>query len=394
MNDYLSIEPVDSLHLRGNKLFSDGHGTSVMPPWPSLFAGALRSRILVDNAVGIEEFKIGLAKNHRVSKVLGRSPQEPGTFQIWQTGFCHNDDILLPLPADLVAFSPEDGSSSVELRRLEPIALDHLGEQVKGSFKLPFVARLPIAERRKPLAEVWIDYSTLLEHLKGNGLDKHSCKQASELWTRNVRVGIGLDSNTRSVKESLLYTTDSISLKPGVSFFNAVRGSDELLPKTGLLRLGGDGKGARIKSLTAGNMPGELPWNFTPETKGFRMVLASPGIFPNGWLPPGVERTDGSTHQFKYSGLVAELKAAIVPRAGTISGWDLAKQRPKTAHRVVPRGAVYWFETISGDQGVLQDLAKNGLSPLLLEKAPEQSSTWLQRKAEGFNNVWFGNWNV
>ena len=42
----LFIEPLDVLILRGNKLFADAgsHGEALMPPWPSVAAGALRSR--------------------------------------------------------------------------------------------------------------------------------------------------------------------------------------------------------------------------------------------------------------------------------------------------------------------------------------------------------------
>ena len=46
----LFIEPLDVLILRGNKLFADAgsHGEALMPPWPSVAAGALRSRMLID----------------------------------------------------------------------------------------------------------------------------------------------------------------------------------------------------------------------------------------------------------------------------------------------------------------------------------------------------------
>lgn len=49
MTDYRFIEPLDVLYLRGNTLFGDagGHGAALMPPWPSLAAGALRAQCLV-----------------------------------------------------------------------------------------------------------------------------------------------------------------------------------------------------------------------------------------------------------------------------------------------------------------------------------------------------------
>ena len=52
------IEPLDVLFLRGNKLFGDpgSHGESLVPPWPSVAAGALRSRMLADERVDLAAF--------------------------------------------------------------------------------------------------------------------------------------------------------------------------------------------------------------------------------------------------------------------------------------------------------------------------------------------------
>ena len=46
------LEPLDVLYLRGNKLFADAgaHGEALMPPWPSLAAGAIRSRLMAEGA--------------------------------------------------------------------------------------------------------------------------------------------------------------------------------------------------------------------------------------------------------------------------------------------------------------------------------------------------------
>ena len=46
--NYHFVQPLDVLMIRGNKSFGgEGqHGEAVMPPWPSLFAGAFRSALL------------------------------------------------------------------------------------------------------------------------------------------------------------------------------------------------------------------------------------------------------------------------------------------------------------------------------------------------------------
>ena len=53
MISYRIIEPIDILFLRGNKLFGGAgeHGYSQMPPWPSVFSGAMASFILAENGL-------------------------------------------------------------------------------------------------------------------------------------------------------------------------------------------------------------------------------------------------------------------------------------------------------------------------------------------------------
>ncbi|MBK7766446.1 MAG: type III-B CRISPR module-associated protein Cmr3, partial [Sulfuritalea sp.] len=82
----LFLEPLDVLYLRGNQHFGSpgAHGTALMPPWPSLAAGALRSRLMVDgeSVASLANFRLshfGLAR-------LNGATAEP----------------LLPLPADVM----------------------------------------------------------------------------------------------------------------------------------------------------------------------------------------------------------------------------------------------------------------------------------------------------
>ncbi len=59
--EFRLLEPVDVLMLRGNVGYGDPgcYGESQVPPWPSVIAGALRSRILVDDGVDLKAFGEG-----------------------------------------------------------------------------------------------------------------------------------------------------------------------------------------------------------------------------------------------------------------------------------------------------------------------------------------------
>ena len=56
------IKPLDVLFLRGNKLFGDpgSYGESLVPPWPSVLAGALRSGLIAERGYDAVEFAKGL----------------------------------------------------------------------------------------------------------------------------------------------------------------------------------------------------------------------------------------------------------------------------------------------------------------------------------------------
>ncbi|HRD65587.1 MAG TPA: type III-B CRISPR module-associated Cmr3 family protein, partial [Candidatus Competibacter sp.] len=87
MTDYRFIEPLDVLYLRGNKLFGDAgsYGEALMPPWPSLAAGALRSRMLADHGVDLAAFTRVCERLPELSDALHTclgTPQKPGNFRV------------------------------------------------------------------------------------------------------------------------------------------------------------------------------------------------------------------------------------------------------------------------------------------------------------------------
>ena len=74
------IEPVDVLFLRGNKLFGDpgSFGESLVPPWPSVVAGAVRSALLAARGYDLAAFARGEIAG---DAELG-TPAVPGTFTV------------------------------------------------------------------------------------------------------------------------------------------------------------------------------------------------------------------------------------------------------------------------------------------------------------------------
>ncbi|MCK2127758.1 hypothetical protein MX652_13790 [Thauera aromatica] len=377
--DSLLIEPLDVLILRGNKLFADAgsHGEALMPPWPSVAAGAVRSRMLADAGIDPAAFARGEARlDAALTSCLG-SVAKPGTFRIAHFGLARNTgsdqaprfEALLPLPADLSIDQAECATA------LQPTTLN---TALSSSYPLPQVPTLRQSEAGKPKGGLWLTAAGIAAWQKGAPLDAQQGHwvPSSALWKLDSRLGIALQAGLNTVVEGQLYTSEAVALRNKVALLVHVRGAAGRLPKGGLLRFGGDGHAARIQPTDCA-----LP---TPNTtalggqRRFRLLLTSPGLFPDGWRLPGMD-SEGRWH---FHGASARLACAALPRLETLSGWDLACRQPKPALRAVPTGSVYWLDDFQGDPAALDALQRDGL--------PQPDAT---RRAEGFNACLLAHWN-
>ncbi|MDT8407922.1 MAG: type III-B CRISPR module-associated protein Cmr3 [Methylococcales bacterium] len=371
---YRFIQPLDVLFLRGNKLFGDpgSYGEALIPPWPSVAAGAIRSRMLVDKNIDLKAFAAGKVSD---DAELG-TPEQPGSFTLMGFYLARKTadgqvTLLLPPPADLVVSKTADDALWID--RLSPKSM-----ALASSFPLPMLPVLAQGNKRsKPEAGYWLTQAGWLAYLNGQTPLPEQLEKSSLLWSLDARVGIGMNSATRSVEEGKLFTTQAVAMNQGVGFLAAVSGA--IPPESGLLRLGGDGRAANIQQVDF-NLP-EADYAAMAHAKRCRIVLTSPGLFPDGWKLPGCE----SDHRVRLpGGIQARLVSAAIPRAETISGWDLAKWQPKPAQKAVPTGSVYWLDELDATESSLRKLAENGLWGEPCEH--------VSRRAEGFNRMALAAW--
>ncbi len=370
---HLFIKPLDILVLRGNKLFADAgsHGEALMPPWPSVAAGAIRSRMLADQKVNLLDFASGKARlSAELAASLG-SLAAPGDFRVSHSGLArkHDDgsiEALFPLPADVVV--DEQGDAT----RLQPTQLD---SSLASSYPLPLNPVLAQNASFKPKSGLWLTAEGFSRWQAGQVFDATHWIESAALWRTDSRLGIALEPGRNTAAEGQLYTSEAVALQPSIGFLVSVAGADGLLPQSGLLRFGGDGHAAAITPCSAALAAPDL--EYLAKAGRFRLLLVSPGIFPDGWTLPGTDPA-GRWHFGQSS---ARLSSAAVPRLETLSGWDLALRRPKPAVRAAPTGSVYWLDDFQGNPGDLAALLQNGL-PL----------TDPARRAEGFNAIQLAVW--
>jgi CRISPR-associated protein Cmr3 len=340
----LFLEPLDVLYLRGNKLFgaAGDHGEALMPPWPSMAAGALRSRLMAEGETvkTLADFRLSAFS-------LARQSDDGKT------------EILWPLPADVIV-NQDDLSDATYLHPTAPPA------GISSSHALPLLPALCANKPGKPVGSLWLNGLGITAWLAGKIITQAHLVKASELWQIDARLGIALDPTTRSAADGKIYTTETVALHDKVGFIASSTGHQRQLADGDLVRLGGDGRAAKVSVVTT--VQPVTDWAHIEREGRFRLILTTPGIFSAGWQPEDVPAT---------------LVAASVSRAETISGWDLLTGKPKPAQRIAPTGSVYWYECHDklADLNVLKGLVDNGLS------INDPS-----RHAEGFNHCHIAPW--
>ncbi|MDS4025588.1 MAG: type III-B CRISPR module-associated protein Cmr3 [Candidatus Contendobacter sp.] len=392
MTDYRFIEPLDVLYLRGNKLFGDAgsYGEALMPPWPSLAAGALRSRMLADHGIDLAAFAQAGERLPGLSGALHAclgTPQKPGNFRVslFTLAYRENGRVqpCFPLPADVVVTAKALDNATY----LQPTA-PH--PALSSSYPLPQAPLLRAADPAKPQGNLWLNTVGLGAYLNGEKLGKDHLLRGGELWQFDHRLGIALNGAQRTVAKGMLYTAQTVALNRhdghghgrDVGFLIGVDGASDLLPEKGLLRFGGDGRGAALQAVSSKDLLPPPNWQRIEQERRFRLVLATPGLFTGGWRLPGF---DADNRWRGPDGCTARLVAAAVNRADTISGWDLAQRQPKPAQRVAPVGSVYWFDDFQGKAEALGKLAAEGFWAIGDYSDPS-------RRAEGFNNLLIAAW--
>lgn len=383
---YHFIEPLDVLFLRGNKLFGDpgSYGESLVPPWPSVAAGAIRTALLVEKGVDLCAF----AKGRIEDPELG-TPNEPGPFTLtaFHLARMTNEsgascEPLFQLPADLVVRKLDDASWRAEALRPLPI---HPRRGIHSSQNTRMLAVLPEKLRGKPEAGFWLNAAGWKKYLAGEAPASTDLVAGGNLWQTESRVGVGLDAVRRRAADGALFSAEAVFLAKAehdpnagagasIGFLARTTGAD--LPDGFMLRLGGDGRAAAARRVDA-VFPAP-DFNAIANSRRCRLVLTAPGIFERGWLPAGVAETETGL-RFNLHGVHGKLVCAAVPRAEIVSGFDLAKRMPKPARRVAPTGSVYWLDELNSSADDLRRLLAEGLW--------SSDAADPARRAEGFNRL-------
>lgn len=338
----LFLKAIDVWLFRDGRPFdalSDHRAESIFPPYPTVIQGVIRSHHLVIKGINLQDKRriaevVGTAEDYKNLRIRGPFLARQENGQIVR---------YFPQPADALtldkekhkfrpASPPKPVSNSVLTSAPTPCLLGLGDEPAKGEGGL------------------WLAEKELLSYLKGKGQEVAGVP-ADELFQKESRIGIGRDDCYRTARESALYEVEFIRPCSNVGLLVEVAGY-EGWPEEGILRAGGEGRGAYFKQVEVS------PWPLPPEIlpSRFKIYFATPTYFEGGWQPLA-----GNWGKF-FEGEV-RLLAAALNRYESIGGYDWAEDCHKPARRYVPAGSVYYFEA-KGKVKLKPDLVQNAITDL------------------------------
>jgi CRISPR-associated protein Cmr3 len=282
---------------------------------------------------------------------------------------------LWPTPAD--ALSVEGKVRRLQPRFSEVATLGPEDDEALEALWRP----CPPPGKPEPQPRFWTD-AAMRRWLRGEVPESPCAPEPC----RRSDVRVTLDFATQAAVPGMLYQAEVLEMLDREAEW--ALGVECALPKDspgfphGPVGLGGKRRLAIAEDVTEALFaaPPDLP----ERSPGLRLVLATPAEFQRGWLPDGLER---STHEDKpaWAGHLpgvdepVVLRAALVPRPLELSTWDMVRGAPRPTRRLVPAGATYFFQKVSG-----QDFS--ALSALWL-------TAWGGGRDEGLGLVLPGLWN-
>lgn len=321
----IRIEPLDTFFFRDGKPFTMGAERwtdTVFPPSPSVFYGALRTCWLSNQVGGFSSKNIALSENLQINGIF---------IQI-------NDNLYLPVPKDFVEKKKNKG---------EHLLTDKLETVI--SSKSSLLSVLSVEHKNLIMEDITqnalFDVNVLKQYLKKQNVDYYYYSKSSEYLVKESKIGIARGSDTHTTDEGMLYRVDLNRFKNDennqIAFVVDCEGLDSF-PKNGKVKLGGEGKLASFELITQKNIPAPIFENCNE----FKIYLATPTIFQNGWLPNWINKT---TLLSERSDFEIKLISASIGKYTSIGGFDLVKGEPKPMYKAVPAGSVYHFQLIKGD---------------------------------------------
>ena len=362
----LDFQARDLLYF-GNGMQAGGATLGAGAAWP--LPSVANSAIINAMHCGLEEDVAGIESKHThlTEKEIARNKNVRFSFGGTRTlgPFpVKNGEIYVPTPTDL-QFSTDGRAAYMSVVDLA------------GDSNLPSPLTRLVASSIPPSKASggnWISLSELNKYLAGE--EDVNVNGNADFYVSERRTGIAIDQDKQSAVKSQIYSAEYMRLLPGVtmrvyasyeaSSYQGRNKADMMaIAKQknvfGGIMLGGQSGVALQCEMECGMFP--VP-TVKPSLR-IKWVLLSPACFLAGWRPGFVDAVTGEVRlkqevergsmpreQWRQAlrqapDIQAKLVAARIPKYTVASGWKAngtSSGQAKAARRLVPAGAVFYFE--------------------------------------------------
>lgn len=334
MKTYI-IHPSAPLIFRSGKPFGSGSRDGANFPWPSSIAGALRTAWW-DNV------------NDQTSAqdLLRRQSSGPLLALLQQ-------DKVIPLihkPADALYLLQDESSKDKAVHALRPQEHDPgTGSNLpEGLLPVRTEGNAPVGKPQN--GPLFWRLEDLLQWQCGYKPDFGRLNEIKPLES-DPRTHVAIDRDLGAAEEGKLFQTEGLIFHQTTKnlpqrVFGLLTRFEGDLPDDTAITLGGERRLSWIAK--AQHQPLQLPAEHRKALVQARYLvihLGTPALFAGGWKPGWLD-SDLTGTPPGCDGLVLRLKAVAMERWQSISGWDLANNRPRASRKAVPAGSAFWFEIV------------------------------------------------
>jgi CRISPR-associated protein Cmr3 len=312
---------------------------SIFPPYPTTVRGALRGTILGQAMTTLGEYM-----DFHPDETPDDAPVQAIVQQIGHPRVAESGDFWLRGP---FLAQREDGS----FNRYLPVPADMLVNKA-GNLMAQSISSERITEptalsllyanpddvnegQSKKLTGRWISESDVRRVLAGDKVSFEACLEAKDLYKKDNRLGIAIDTSTHTTRDQLLYRTEMIQPCPGVGLLVEVSDDIDFGPG-GKMALGGM---MRSASYTVVDEPQAFADRGTLETDRLKLITLTPAYFEKGFYSEDWSAIFGQT---------VELMAVALHKPQRIGGYDYLRNHPRTMWSFVAPGSVYYFQSTEG----------------------------------------------
>ncbi len=363
------IRPLSPLVFGNGKPFdAQSEASDIVFPLPSSAAGLLRSQFLQQNKLTLHkaDTHLKLSEDDYV-KLQAMKQAGPFLAEILENG---QYNLFVAKPADALYFLDKK-DQKIKLVRLQPQRMPEDAGCDLPNGLLPVMMDSHIKGKPQKGVIFWhIEDSIAWQNGEALTYEQVNEKGVQSLPI-DVRTHVAIDDETLSSEEGRLF--QSIAYDLGATRKENYKGWEErsygflLLGdqdlQGSLVKFGGEGRLSEMNPVTPHSslVLNDVIVAEIQKRQGIKLMLLTPAIFGNGYLPAWLDETS-MQGILPHTSIQVQLKACSMDRWIPVSGWDMQEHSPKAMRKAVAAGAVYWFEIMSGDPQELTRLMMQSVS--------------------------------